>query len=661
MSELDTLIFPNAAGFAAGPIIDGFFDLDYMLTGETPEGGFIGGSQLTIGGSGIAPVVFRGVRNSSTGRIVMGFLCRFSGSWENNNAVVIIVKPSHSATPDQFRKIVINPILVGTGVAPGTGSGANEIETVLNMQDITTQVDYFKSDAGGVWSESQSFKPTGIEIAARSWKPSVASGASDEFAWSVEVSLPASPEAGDSNWITLANDFGLYFSVIKIVPVGGGAAVQYKFPQAANDVSSFVSSFTPNIFGHALVPAIAGPALPDISQGVGFSSGWQGIGRRQLGSMSTTLTHDIHTLSKPAGTDNEIVALLQNTGTNPANDITVNFRFANWGLPPADFTMWHEPGGLEPNPAPRRNGPSPQAAVNVAAGATNVAIAIPWTRANVPAIYDGKHLCMWAQLDALTPVNFTKSSMVRNMNFVNLSEHEQEAEVSGVGYDEPPNGSADHDFILQTFCRKIVIQELIDAGTSSLDPELGGMLVSSLQLADVMPDRNSDTRAATVGARATRGQSQFKDSVVYVWVTEGYRLTKHTITIGKTTYPCLDGGCGSFGFVAHHSGVKDNFGWTFSGPGMVRYAPGVYGLKVPHKGAVQIKTRLVAEPGGPIGDEKADLPKGDTSIFDVRNPDGPNSGGDPGGGKNDKPGGCFGLVLALAMIPGLGLATYLTS
>ncbi|MGB5483297.1 hypothetical protein [Parasphingorhabdus sp.] len=667
----DALIFPNHDGIGGTPSVDGFFDLDYMITGETPESGYIGGSALTIGASGIPPVEFRGIRNGSNGRIVMGFLCRFSGSFDDDNGVVIVVKPTH-ASVDQAdqRKIHIKPLQDGTGAGPGVGTGApNEIKTNIDPEDV----DYYRGDGSGGWTQYSS--QTNTDIKVRSWKPTIAGGSPDEFAWSVEISLPMTATEGGPDWIDLTNDFGLYFSVIKIVPVGGGAVAEYVFPLTAPVISGFpVALYTPTVFGHGLVPDIAGPPLPNISAGVQFVNDWQGVGRRAAGSGSLTLGSTIEAAVNGVGDDldNELVALIENTGSSAANSIRAEFRMKNWGLPPATFPEWDTPLGLQPNPT------DPE---NVAASATNVALVSDWPiipnppsvpTNQVPIEYQThRHQCMWVQLSAASQVYFHQSSVRRNMNFEQLSEVKREAEVSGEGYPEPANGTGDHDFLLQTFCRQIVVQELVD-NPKNIDPETVTLVRNTLVATGAL-DRGTDDdkddkdtpqndgrnvprdvvathmvnrMAATAGARAG-GSSQFKDSIVYIWTTEGFRMTDKTITIGNNTYPVLDNGCGTFGIAAHHKGVKDPLSWEFSGKGMSRFKPGLYALKVPHGGVTTIGIRLAADKGGPRGDQSKDLPR--IKELPPQKP----GGGKPGGGNGGKPekGGCLGVLLIAAAVP----------
>jgi hypothetical protein len=641
MSEIDTLLFCDPDFVGQEPKIDGFFDLDYMLTGEAPESGYLGGSELTIGNSGIAPVVFRGVRRTSVNRLVLAFMCRFSHSFDADNAVVIVLKPTFTdADPTHTRKIVIKPVSAGIGAGPGTGTGGNQIKNDKGPADV----DYFMGVAplqpGDPPTWSQYFTQINTTIKVRSWLPSVPPGTPEESAWSIEVELPISAADGGGDWIDLSDDFGLFFSVIKIVPVDGGAATQYWFPAVTGaDVTGIVDLWTPSLYGHGIIPHQSGQSLPaNLYPGVGFDDPWLGIGcRPKTDPDGSPLGSTINGAASPAGTpDNRIVAKVRNNGATPANDITCEFRFHRYGLGPADPLLWNSPPGLDPNPAPNR---PTQPAFNVPANSTGNEVFADWPT-NDPSLaaVASQDTCMWAQLSARTPVTFFQSSTRRNMTFVNLSESESEAVVSGKGYEDPPDGGSNQDFIIETFCRGVIVQELIDK-RDQIDPALMPIVAQSLQGA-IHPQINSDIMIthATLGRGAgATAASAYADSVVFIWQSFGYRVTANTITLGKTTYPLLDNGCGSFGAVAHHVGVQDSFGWTFEADGMVRYRPGLYGLKVPNGGEKVIKMRLTAAPDGPRGDSASKLPQGKFT---------PPTRMDEHGGGKPKP-GCLGVLFAV--------------
>lgn len=302
-----------------------------------------------------------------------------------------------------------------------------------------------------------------------------------------------------------------------------------------------------------------------------------------------------------------------------------------------------------------------------ASPADHAALASVWPIADVPTpVPTGLHQCMWVQLDSASTAAFGQSSMRRNMNIESFSAVEQEAEVSGEGYEEPADGSDHHDFFLQTFARRIVVPELIENEKDADDETMGlarnAIFVTRLKEREDGRDDNGEIirdMSFATRARANVGNAarQFRDTVIHIWITRGYRLTDRTVTIGSNTYPLLDNSCGQFGVVGVHDGIKDPFTWQFKGKGLSQFKSGLYALKVPHKGTTRIGFRLEADPDVRPGD-KSDLPR----IEKVKPLESWKPGNVEGSGRPEKPGtgngkkgkdkgGCLGLLVAMAAIP----------
>ena len=669
MSADDTLVFGNFDPVTGRPTIDGFVFEDVGVITSEAEPGFVGGGQMTIGGAGLPPVVIRTVKDGNT--LVLGITCRGDTSFDDIDKVVIALRQNGGSSAGPQRRIDIDPVWGNTDNAnpavSETGFGAAQPDPGnAGLPDTTQPADddgedpffdirgdeaprsgpiyYQRSGATGTWTQytpSQAADTTKYHTRVRSWRPPVASGSPEECAWSIEVRIPIDTSGGNTDWISLQDDFGLFIDVVRVFRnelapgFGEYLSAQYLFPLAAPDLTGAISSTTDipaSSFGHGLMNAAAANG-----EGVRILNGSLGVGRRPRGDPSAPLSG---TISRSI--DNDLVALLENSG--PAvSGINAEVRMADWGLGGATFASWARPSGLD----------NPSSNISLAAGT----IASPatgsttnqWDAINVGSEYDppNQHQCIWVQLQATTgSVNFARSSTRRNMNFVDLSSEEREATVSGNGYDEPADGSDHHDFIMFTRCRKIVVKDLI-RGEAKVGPEtvalVGGALLAARDVPS--PDHNVDVTHAR--AVTTRSQTQWDNSVVYLWINEGFRRTGKTLTVNGIKTEILDHRPADFGLAAHHVGLNDDLSWEFAGPGIAQYRPGVYQLRVPHKGELKLKTKLTAVRGGRAGDQSKDLPPARKG-----GPGTPGKDQDTGGGKD----GCLGLLFAMVAIPATLLA-----
>jgi hypothetical protein len=622
MATTDTVCFGDADGVTGIPQINGMVDYDYLTfdPADPFETGYVKGSRITYEGGALASAMFQGVRYSGT-RLAFGFFARLDNRFDEDDMIILALRQSPASGPAKL--VLIKPNLDNVGAEPGVGTGANEVKR--NVTPPAIRIDYWESATGAApWTPIAD--PAGVEVKLRSWKPMRPDGAPEEVAWSVEVSWPLAL-AG----FPLGDDFGLYYNIVRLMHDAGN--VQSPFPIGAEATSDPGPSFVVPAWGHGLIPALQTPAGSNLGLGVRFKDGVLGVGRRPAGSSTTSLTG---TIEGPGGaSDNEIVALVENTGETAANDIRAEFHFANWGLPAATFPAWDFAQGMEANPAPKLTGTPPlDPPVNLAgtpnpAAPTTGTIASDWLRINVPTQYSShKHQCIWVQLDSGTGVNFAQSSMRRNMDFDHFSEIEREAEVSGEGYPEPADGSGDHDFVIETFCRQINVSEFI--GGREKDPATGALLAGVIQQ---QPQQFNDDNALAARTFSRNAASQYKNTAVLVWIAQGFRRTGKFMTIKGKPSEILDATPGQFGIAAAHEGLTDKFSYAFAGDGLVQHAPGVYGLKVPHKGKKTIKLKLGMSADGPAGD-RSDLPR---KPFPK-----------PGqGSTDDLPGGCLAQLMRL--------------
>ena len=625
MASFDTLAFADFDVVTGRPMIDGFITADAGVNTNEAESGYVNGSRYSYANGTLPPVIIQTVKDDNT--LVIGLLCRGDRSFDKDfDALVLAVRPQSGAGDLEARRLDIFPVWdddvqASPGWSNGFGFGADDAfhpGTPPNGPLGSGGIDYkirtkkpprslqFYSRTGnaGDWSAYTPFTGANAalyDVKVRSWEPPVAAGSSLEAAWGIEIRLPINKASGGTDWIDLQNAFGIYINVIRggRKPASGSDAdyycTQFRFPDfpAASANSRLTGELDattvidPSWYGKGLI----NPSAAQV-QGVRFRPGLSSVGRRPQGNTTDVPSSDISRTS-----NNDLVALLHNSGP-AAGGITAEFRFGKWGTGPNGFEAWEKPSGLA----------SPSPAISMAAG-SNVAptegtIVNPWSATDVAANYPTDlHRCMWVQLNG-SGVNFTQSSVRRNMDFVSLSSIAETAEISGVGYGTPANGSAEHDFVLSTRCRKIILRDLLSS-PNTLDPETLEIVAAAVKL--IPRDNNNPDKEGLIGMSAsTTTPSQYRDYVVYLWITEGYRRTSQSLRIGSKKAEILDENPGSFGFVAVHKGVDDNLSWSLSGPGLSSTAPGLVALKVPVEGSTTININVSAELGGPQGDRSGD-------------------------------------------------------
>jgi hypothetical protein len=612
---MTTIRFGTSDGVTGPPTINGFIDHDLMNSGEPGEPGYTNGFRRTFDGGTLSPVILQGVRVTSGDRLVIGLLARFDNSWDDNDQVIVALKPTPGSSQGQARMLVIRPVIGGIGVEAGAGSGApNFIKTGVLLPD--SRWDLWTGNASGspLWTQVSAGKPA-IQIFVRSWQPSRPLGPLDEKAWSIEISMPRLA-GGNTNWLDLSDGFGAYINIIRVNPNLG--AIQNFFPDTASPLAGLVG---PDLaipqYGTALIPDLQTPPSSNPGLGIFFPGGPFSIGVRPVGDTGAPGSN-IRGATSPDSRENEILAIVRNTSPAPAvTGIQATFAFANWGL----GTQWTTPSTLSPNPT---TGSGP-----ITTGA-ELPLTTVWTRAQVSAAGFGPpndHQCMTATLSASSAVNFVQVATRRNMDFITLSEHEREAEINTEGLPDPPDGAAEHDIILRSFARQIRLSDVILASSDAQDIEgdleggegvrprrnqLGSELVAiasgalSTGAAEILNqfDLNLDALfGGWVSAEVRRAFAKaIEGHVAIVWFTEGLRRTGTTLTINGTTYENLAAELGSFGYVPHHVGVADNFSWSITGDGITRIAPGILRMRIKRGEKARIKVRIAMAPNERPGD-----------------------------------------------------------
>jgi hypothetical protein len=151
------------------------------------------------------------------------------------------------------------------------------------------------------------------------------------------------------------------------------------------------------------------------------------------------------------------------------------------------------------------------------------------------------------------------------MNFVNLSEHEEEFEISGDGYQG--GGSGDMEFVLFPHVRELLIRR---------------------------GDEDAKYRAV-IGGDGGDGDEEIVNKV-WIWLVDAFRRTDETITISGQTAEVLDPSPGQFGAVALHDKADDALGYRIFGRGFEWQGGGYLSVKVPRGGSITGTVQLHAGP-----------------------------------------------------------------
>ena len=392
-----------------------------------------------------------------------------------------------------------------------------------------------------------------------------------DLSWSVEVLIPTTVALGGADWIDLQPHFGLYANLFRVSPIqptppgtphAGFLAAQYRFPlpDAVAPVADqhYLTGFLDDTtyigedwYGQASL------GLNDAT-GVCFqniANPASSVGVRH--PPDTTLTQDIFGASGTS--DNVLVAQIQNTNpSNAATNVSAEFRFGKWGNPPTAFAQW--------DAATAHGASTPNVVASLPAGGGSDEITSTWLRGDVGTTYVGDR-CMWVRLDSTSNTAFAKDGVRRNIIFSQLSDHEEDATISGSGY-PPPDSGSNHDFLLMSHVRALVV-----AGR-----------------------QNDLTHLAAVGA--VGGLSE--EVVGWYWLIETFRRTGLELKVGATTAEVIDPSPGQFGAVALHQGAPGDVFVTQLDGGGLKQNGAVYELKVPHNGEVVIRTWMGAGPAGTV-------------------------------------------------------------
>ena len=414
--------------------------------------------------------------------------------------------------------------------------------------------------------------PPWLPLRTRAWVDN--SGGAGMGKWAIQMVIPIS-DSGLNSGLNLSSVFKMWFEVNVSLNPGDPSFFAYRFPVPANqndptsppqvhdvDVMSGNDRF-PETSTWGNVRLTNGNAnSPDPNcpvDGVSLKVGDIGTTNNPTSQMNLNST-------------NTFVARARNNTGNSIGDgqLLASFYLANWGTQilvddPADPNgPWQPIAGLQDvaSAGATINGGQADIQRNKTFNATEKAPFINGTK--------NLHQCVFVKLRALTTLKFTNDSTARNMDFVNASKFEREADVSVVGLPNmPASPNRDVYLYLETANMPAVVQG-------------GG---------------GHGTGRTTAGAATGQGPiSGELDPVIPTYRVHGYHDTGKRITKNGVTYKLFTPQS-SFGYYVNHSGPLE--GWKSSIEGAQKITPNLYLIAVPNNSAKKIKTVIEAvEPGG---------------------------------------------------------------
>jgi hypothetical protein len=437
--------------------------------------------------------------------------------------------------------------------------------------------------------------------------------------WTYRVRVPIDPAAtadNPANGVKIAAAGFKAWSEMKVASVDGvgtSYTTRHKWPPTA-----------PNAGGSP-------ETYPDPTS-VNWNAAKLGAGGACAAGVSLIASH-IEVTNSGTASGHEISVINPNTfHVRPLNGmatavndqgISANLRIANWGSAVGDSPSW------EPIPAPSVNcaAASGPGAGDIGSG-SQFDLTCTWTLTDLqkctyrPDLYNAgntpacatmppakyRHQCILAKLSlspgSPVPVFFSRESAWRNMDFVNASRFERQAEIDIRGL--APTAEPQRDVYIyvkaQNMPDKVAPDDEKDAATSPLDPAANPNVKNRgrAALPALRKGRVGTKEAAALQRLLSAGQISL-DQIAEVMPTQTLYVWYDT---GKKDGPAkILEPMPSFGYFVAHDGTLT--GWDHSvagiGAALTQVGPHFYRLAVPHNGSAKVNTVIVANEGNEPG------------------------------------------------------------
>lgn len=594
----EKVCFPNHKGLPYDylpPTIDGYVAREFGITTSELEQGWNGSSLVSHGeGGSLADVEFRGLKHNSQNYIYLSFVVRFDEAFDNNDAIVLLLRPAGPGAShiNGERRIHIFPLYGGAGAGnpddPSSYTAVTESGYDFRKNATERSAEFYKWTGGAGGSFVADTRPSNTEIKVRSWN-----GADKN--WSVEIKLPTTTSNGGTGWLDIPADFGLYFDVIRVCdtcgsdPVTGYYSNQFSWPRADYSVDPPTGVLLDPETGAVLlheIPIEASwigdarmlSAVTADCGGVRLYGGHSAIGARQGGGAVGTYIH--------ATDPNTFVVKLINDGTDDANGVRAEFRIANWGIS-STAGAWSK---IDPDTGHN----NPTARTTIPADAAVHELTTQWTLNTSESSQYGTtlsiHQCVWVTLDSNQGANFSQGSYWNNMNLTGLSSVTRLAEINASGWGKPAGPRGKQEFRMNISQRHLFhpglkdVQAITKAKPSALT--VARLPGTSFEMPE-LPQLNNFQTSVLREVRANVNYGVFprfdqaadlnyymlpqervllaellrqpdKQLWEWVWQANVSRKTTRTLTLNQKKYRVYEP-AGQFGYLGLHQGLQTSF------------------------------------------------------------------------------------------------------
>ena len=502
----------------------------------------------------------------------------------------------------------LDPFVDSLRVAFSTGAGSDEMIEVFPFTSVAGDLSAAPPPStqtrllsAGAWGNAPA-EPAWLAANTRVWLDK------GNQQWAINMRLPIA--AGYDAGINLPAEFRIAFELQ--VSQAGGTLVAYRLSDAVplNNLATVPAAATWPAFNITLAPGAAGCIK-------GISIAASDVGTTNVDAAMVPRPNRI-SLSGV----NTFFALPNNeSGAQvPASQIAATFRIANWGTQP----NWND----VPNPTTslwkqlNSSVVTNAAAINnnsKASIASGNALTFPWTptaterceftgKVGIPAAQspDGTaipgnpacananptrrlHQCMLVELSG-GGLTYNPSSVYRNMDFVEASSFEREAEISVAGLAALGGGATKRDVYLYVQTMQMPKDVIVSP------PPL--TLVNFAKLQEILSGGDHDRATGTTAAAPKvperpplGGDFETLNQLYPTYVVHAFHDTGTTLTVRGQNYRVLHPQS-SFGYYVHHDGTLT--GWDTALDGAQEIAPNYYRIAVPEGGSDTVKTRVTA-------------------------------------------------------------------